>query len=190
MSDHVGSTRRIAEALRLLIRRSVATGAPVGELDEVAEQLEEAAGRLEPFALGSRIEREGRASILETHPIWGPSSALAPPFEVARRSSVAVATGTFGLAYEGAPGRVHGGFVAAGFDVTMGQAVGAAGRAGLTGTLTVRYLRPTPIDVPLRYEAEVTGSEGRKIYVRATLRVGDEVTAEAEGVWIETEVFG
>ena len=63
---------------------------------------------------------------------------------------------------------------------------------GVTGTLSVRYLGLTPIDTPLRYEAWLDRSEGRKTFVKARLRTSppadsteaSRVTAEAEGIFI------
>lgn len=187
---HVEAARRLAAALRLLGQRSVATDAPAEELHAVAEAVEGAAARLEPFQLQSRLERDGIEAILETHPIRGASSFLAPPVTVEAGPSGAIGAVVFGAAYEGAPGRVHGGYVAAAFDVVLGAAVAAAGMAGFTGTLTVRYLKPTPLFTTLRYEAQVVRTEGRKIYARAVLHAGDLLTGEAEGVFVSADVLG
>ena len=47
--------------------------------------------------------------------------------------------------YEGPAGGVHGGVLAASFDEILGIAQMAAGVAGYTGTLEVRYLAVTPL---------------------------------------------
>ena len=54
----------------------------------------------------------------------------------------------------------------------------------MTGTLTIRYRSPTPLHSPLRFEAWVTGVEGRKIYTAGHCHAGDLLTAEAEGIFI------
>ena len=42
---------------------------------------------------------------------------------------------TFGDAYEGPPGCVHGGFIAASFDEMLGFVAGATGKPGMTARL-------------------------------------------------------
>ena len=52
--------------------------------------------------------------------------------------------------YEGPPGAVHGGIVAAYLDeVLAGAAVHHTGRLYVTGELSVRYVKPTPVERPL-----------------------------------------
>ena len=93
----------------------------------------------------------------------------------------------FGSAYEGPPGSVHGGYVAAAFDEVLGFAQSLSGSPGMTGTLTVRYRRPTPLHTELKFEGWVDRVEGRKIFTRAELRAAGELTAEAEGLFISID---
>jgi acyl-coenzyme A thioesterase PaaI-like protein len=95
-----------------------------------------------------------------------------------------VARGSFDAAYEGPPGYVHGGWVALAFDEALGMATIAAGHPGMTARLTVRYRRPTPLDVQVRLVARTERVDGRRITTRGTLFVDDVVTAEAEGVFV------
>ncbi len=60
-----------------------------------------------------------------------------------------------GYAYEGPPGHIHGGHVAAIFDQFLGMAQLVGKNPGMTGTLTMRYLRPTPLNTDLDLEADV-----------------------------------
>jgi hypothetical protein len=55
----------------------------------------------------------------------------------------------------------------------------------MTGTLTVRYRKPTPLRTDLRIEARCQRQEGRKIFAWAGIFHGDVLTAEAEGLFIE-----
>ncbi len=91
----------------------------------------------------------------------------------------------FGFRYEGPPTCVHGGVIAETFDEVMGMANLAAARGGMTGTLTVRYRRPTPLLTDLVVVARCLGQEGRKIRAWAALYHGEVLTAEAEAVFIE-----
>jgi acyl-coenzyme A thioesterase PaaI-like protein len=94
----------------------------------------------------------------------------------------------FGTAYEGPPGFVHGGFVAAAFDDVLGLAQSLSNRAGMTGTLTVRYRRPTPLHTDLVFEGRLVSVDGRKILTEGVSRGPDgEVTAEAEGLFVTVD---
>ena len=48
----------------------------------------------------------------------------------------------------------------------------------VTGTLTVRFLHPTPLDTPIQIRARVTERHPRKALVLSTVHAGDLVTAE------------
>ena len=91
---------------------------------------------------------------------------------------------TFGYAYEGPPTCVHGGIIAALFDEVMGAANIIAGNPGLTGTLTIRYRRPTPLLAPLDIVARYAGSERRKVFTWGGIYHDGVLTAEAEGIFI------
>jgi acyl-CoA thioesterase FadM len=58
----------------------------------------------------------------------------------------------------------------------------------MTGTLTIRYRKPTPLDTELRFEAAVQRVEGRKIFAEGRLYAGDVLTAEAEGIFISVDL--
>ena len=121
----------------------------------------------------------GMEMFMDRSPLVGLSNPLAPPVELdpdhdAKRVRGSV---TFGSAYEGAPGCVHGGFVAAVFDEALGLACVFSGEPGMTGELTVRYRVPTPIRVPLRIEARHDRREGRKIFNSGRLFAGDRLVA-------------
>ena len=91
----------------------------------------------------------------------------------------------FDWAYEGPPTCVHGGVIAETFDEMLGAAIIVAGNPGMTGTLTVRYRRPTPMRTPLRIEARFLSRDGRKIKTWAGMYDGDLLTAEADGLFID-----
>ena len=124
------------------------------------------------------IERTGTlADALETKPRFhGLADLPSPDSALLER-----------MAYEGPIGHLHGGFVAAAFDELLGFAQTASGRAGYTGTLTIKMRRPTPLKEPIRYEARVERVEGRKIFCRGTIHAGDRLCAEAEAVFISVD---
>jgi acyl-coenzyme A thioesterase PaaI-like protein len=98
-----------------------------------------------------------------------------------------VGTGEFGSAYEGAPGCVHGGFVAAAFDEVLGMTQSLGGPPGMTGRLHVSYRSPTPLHRPLRFVGRVDRVEGRKLHTSATLHHGETLCAESYGLFISVK---
>jgi acyl-coenzyme A thioesterase PaaI-like protein len=88
-----------------------------------------------------------------------------------------------GAASEGPPGMVHGGVAALLLDHLMGATASRLERPSMTGTLTLRYRRATPLG-PIRLEGRVDRIEGYKTIVLAHIADPDGVTVEAEGVFV------
>jgi acyl-coenzyme A thioesterase PaaI-like protein len=132
--------------------------------------------------LGSQSGPQG--ALLERSGVSGRSNPLAPPVQWTVTDEGTRGAAVYSPAYEGPMGHVHGGFVAAAFDDLMGAAQVASGKAGYTGTLTVRMVRPTPLQRRIDYEAHVERVEGRKIWVRATSSCEGSLLAEAAIVFI------
>lgn len=183
---------RLAGATRSMIDRLVATDAPAEVLAAAADDLEAAAARFEGYHQGSLYEgfaeaanSGGEAAPLFDHsPLLGKGNPVAPPIHLAIDQGVVRAHVCFGAAYEGPPGCVHGGFIAAAFDEVLGSAQSLSGQPGMTGTLTIRYENPTPLHTDLRIEAELDRVEGRKVFTVGRLFAGDVLTARAQGVFI------
>ena len=56
----------------------------------------------------------------------------------------------------------------------------------MTGTLTIRYRRPTPLRTPLRLEAQFVPARGPEdLHRRDASTTAKPLTAEAEGLFIE-----
>ena len=68
--------------------------------------------------------------------------------------------------------------------VGIGLIIGALAAAGMTGTLTVRYHRPTPLNTDLDLSAQVQESVGRKTMVSGELHAGDVLTASCECLFV------
>jgi acyl-coenzyme A thioesterase PaaI-like protein len=80
---------------------------------------------------------------------------------------------------------VHGGVSALVLDHLLGEAASEGlSKARFTGTITVKYLRGTPLG-PLRCDAWIYHSEGVKVIARGTISDAEGVTVEAEGIFIE-----
>lgn len=193
--------RRLADAMRAVIEQLVATKAPAGVLEAAASQLESIAASLEGHPRGHNFEGFADGSFAEASnsgdphaffdhsPLIGLANPLAPPLQLEAVDDQVIGRARFGSAYEGPPGCVHGGFIAAAFDEVLGMAQSLGGRPGMTGTLTIRYRRPTPLHAELRFEATLDRVEGRKIFTTGRLLHDGNVTAEAEAIFISVD-FG
>jgi len=187
--------RRLAAAMRLVIERLITTEAPEDELRIAADRLERYAEHLQThprqFITWGTPEASTAGTVggfFDLSPLMGQANPIAPPLTLWVDGDVVRGTGTFGWAYQGPPGHLHGGFVAATFDEALGLAQSMTGQPGMTGTLTVRYRRPTPLYTELRLEATVQRVEGRKIFTTARLFAGDTLTAEAEAIFISVSL--
>src|SRR6185436_18331747 len=95
-------------------------------------------------------------ALFDYSPLIGLSNPIAPPMVLRVEGDVVRGTVTFGAAYEGPPRHVHGGLIAAAFDEVLGFAQSMTGNPGMTGTLTIKYRKPTPLHTELRVEGRVT----------------------------------
>lgn len=118
--------------------------------------------------------------------VSGSANPMGMAIAVRCDNAEAVADVVLGAAFEGAPGRAHGGVVAAIFDDVMGYQLSILKVPGFTGRMTVTYRAPTPIGVPLVFRARLDSREDRKLHVSATAHTGDgqELIAEATATFI------
>jgi acyl-coenzyme A thioesterase PaaI-like protein len=182
---------RLMSAVRRLLE-TASTGAYTEDAAHAAAQaLTDATAELasNPAPPGG-VAPSVRFNFIAKNPISGLLNAVAPPVTHdivdgldggVREVRGAV---NFGHIYEGPPGWVHGGIVSAVLDDALGVANGVAGMGAVTGTLTVRFIKPTPLNTDLRLEARYTHSEGRKVHAWAGLYRSDELLAEAHGLFI------
>ena len=183
--------RRLADATRAVIRHLVSSSAPDADLEEAVTAVERAAAVLDAgahdrayvgVAEGSLIS-ESR-EFIDYSPFMGFLNPMAPPMHIWHEGDRVIGTVTFGPQYEGPPGCLHGGYVAAAFDEVLGVTQSLTGRAGMTAHLEIEYRTPTPLGHELRFVGQVDRTEGRKIYASATLHVGDRLCAEASGLFV------
>ncbi|MET7370739.1 PaaI family thioesterase [Streptomyces sp. NPDC005566] len=94
-------------------------------------------------------------------------------------------------AHQGAPGLAHGGVLATAMDETLGALSWLLRVIAVTGRLETDYVRPVPVDTVLFLDAEVTAVHRRKIFCRATGRIGGPegpVAVRAEALFIEVKM--
>jgi acyl-coenzyme A thioesterase PaaI-like protein len=188
------SLRRLAEELRTITALLMETAAPAGLLDELATETTRLRERL-AAAPGGRVrtryraetEGDGERAFLDTSPLIGRANPVAPPLQLTLDGEMVRGICAFSRAYEGPPGYVHGGFIAAAFDELLGATQSMTARPGMTGRLTVRYRRPVPLNREAVFAGRLTRVEGRKILTEATLSVDGVLHAEAEGLFISVD---
>lgn len=179
--------RQVAAQLRQLADRLVTDDLPEQEWQAVSSHLLAALGALpehppgrtrfaqDHFDLGAGVEDSPSAR----HPLGLGTSGIYPPFSIFHEGDTLVATTTFGPAFEGPPGLVHGGFLAAGFDIMLSAMAHHHLGTSVTRSLKVRYLKPTSLDAPLRYEIKAGVQDGRLLDLTGVLLADGRVTMRA-----------
>ncbi len=90
-----------------------------------------------------------------------------------------------GKRYTGPPGHCHGGVIAAILDEAMGKVNKLRHVVALTSQITVDYLRPVPLNKPLRVESKELRVSGRKhLNVAEILNQKGEVLARSRGTFM------
>jgi acyl-coenzyme A thioesterase PaaI-like protein len=187
---------RVGAALGRLAAHALAGAPGDASLEDLAAKLEAILPPDAPVSSASRYRDDDRPRQDDpqslrpngngTHPIIGPRNPVAPPVRLRLGDGVVYGDVVYDVRFEGLPGLVQGGFIALAFDIMIGQGIAMSGPGGMTGSLSVRFLAPTPLYQPLVYEGRFDRREGRKVFGAATLRkVADgTLCAEAEGVFI------
>lgn len=183
--------RRLAAAMRQVIEHTLTAEAPEEGLRVAAERLEQYAAYLatlpKDHVTWGNPETATAGEVrgfFDLSPFIGQANPLAPPMKLWVDGGMVRGELRFGWAYQGPPGHVHGGYVAAIFDEVLGFAQSMTGNPGMTGTLTTRYRAPTPLYTDLRIEAAVERVDGRKIFAAGRMYAGATLTAEAEGIFV------
>lgn len=172
--------RVIAAARRM--NRALVHVDPAADASDVADDIEDLAERL--VDLGTMEVRQTELNRRTRNPATGSMNPIAPPINVDIAGEKVVSTVNFSEAYQGPPGTVHGGWVAALLDETMGRTRLLVDNNVVTGSLHVRYLAPTPINTDLVGEAWIIDRQAKKMIVHGEIKAGDTVTATAEGIFV------
>lgn len=178
----------LAESIRRLIDVSIRSdadpatvAAAKSKIDCAADELSQ---RLQPGSFGVHHTPDGQ-TIAWGNVVVGVRNPVAPPLVIHHEPDGLVwSEFVLGAAYEGPPQHVHGGVCALVLDHVLGATAHQPGRPAYTGTLTLRYLRRTPLGRPLRAQAHVERTEGAKTFSLGHIADEDGVTVEAEGVFI------
>jgi len=87
--------------------------------------------------------------------------------------------------YTGPPGHCHGGIIATILDEAMGKVNKLRNVVAMTVEMKVQYLKPVPLNKPLRVESREISVKGRRhTHCAEILNRKDEVLARSEGLFI------
>ncbi|HUX04268.1 MAG TPA: PaaI family thioesterase [Acidimicrobiales bacterium] len=142
---------------------------------------------LTDFKLAAPAEGRVAHHLFADSVVSGGANPMGLGAELWREGDTAVMEVTLGRAFEGAPGRSHGGIVAALIDETMGMVMGIHDAIGFTAQLDITYLAPVPIGEPITARARLEHREGRKMTSHATVSAKDVVLAEASALFITVD---
>lgn len=176
------------QAVRELVDTTIRTLADEEEIKQAQAEIEAITARLRekqiPGSYGVKYRKDGSGRPWG-NAVMGLRNPIAVPLEIEGDGEGRVWSDFhLGAAYEGPPGLTHGGVVALLLDQLLGHAVSAGGRPGMTGTLSIRYRRGTPLG-ELRAEGWIDRKDGIKTWAKGRILGPDgETTAEAEGLFI------
>ncbi|MBJ7339208.1 PaaI family thioesterase [Mycolicibacterium sp.] len=177
-------TRSVRELIDATIRTEMdgdAVAAAKAEIDAATARLR---GRQLEGSFGVRFGSDGD-QMPWGNVVIGMRNPVAPPVNFTATAGGGVSADfTLGAAYEGPPGHVHGGVAALILDHALGDAASSPDKPRLTGTITMRYRRMTPLG-DLHVEAAIVRTEGVKTFATGHLADAHGVTVEAEGVFIQ-----
>lgn len=184
-----------AKAVRDLGHALVGHHATVEQIDRVSTTLDELVAELDGGARRSRPPRtDGEAAEVpaegaditsyDERPISGRSSPWGLDLRVRRHGDEIVATCTLRAAHEGAPGRSHGGIVAALFDDVYGFVLNLVGESAFTGELSVRYEAGVPIGVPIECRVRLAERAGRKLLMTGEVSHDGVVLVRSKATFI------
>ena len=192
--------QRLASATRALNEKLVSTDIDPELAAVLTEKIEGLAAELrqaqQVTGLVDMAKRGQRGTIDdvmgELVSVGGRSHPCSPELRWQEASNRITGTVKFSQAFEGPPGHVHGGWVAGVLDHLMGMTHVRTGHPGMTGGLSVRYLKPTPLNQRIEVSAQATELDDKRTEVKAEMRFGETTTATAEAIFVrvDREKFG
>ncbi len=182
---------RLSLAIRRQIEACVEIDASPDTLRLLADRASSLADELESSAPGKPFELvesgwdgSGSMNYLPFSPIMGRLNPASIGLEIHREDERAIGEVRLSETAEGAIGLVHGGVISGIWDEVLAAANAIHRTGGPTGSLTVRYRKPTPLHEPLRFAAWVESIEERKVRVKGECTLRGQVLTEAEGIFI------
>ena len=177
----------LTEAVRRLVDATIRTTAGPVAVAEATAQIDRVTKALSTSLIedsfGVQQATDG-VNMAWGNVVIGVRNPMAPPLVIHHENDQRVWTDfVLGAAYEGPARHVHGGICALVLDHVLGATAHLPGRPAYTGTLMLRYLRPTPLGRLLRAEARVDRVEGIKTFSVGHLADDQGITVQAEGIF-------
>jgi acyl-coenzyme A thioesterase PaaI-like protein len=171
----------MVDALRKLQDQLTGSSPPEPVAGRIADAISALTRELAQYAVDERHQVAGRLV-----GIPGRGQCMAPAVEITEYSDTHVRGHvTFGRFYLGGNGAVHGGAIPLAFDELMGRLANTGERPpSRTAYLHVNYRNITPIETTLAIEAHFESEEVRKRVLSGTIRDGDTLCADAEGLFV------
>ncbi|BBY56417.1 PaaI family thioesterase [Mycobacterium koreense] len=189
-SRYESLTRSVRRLIDVTIRSDADLEAVARANRLVDEAVAELSTQLNPGSFGVRTSPDGD-NLAWGNVVMGLRNAIAPPVEVITDpTGRAHADVVLGAAYEGPPGLVHGGVCALLLDHVLSAVAHRPDQPAVTGTLSVRFLRPTRLG-GLRVEAWTDRHDGAKTFAQGHIVDPDGTpTVVAEAVFIRPRTAG
>lgn len=195
---HFKNLQQLADSIRCL--NSALLGhegpsniyAPLAEkIDEITRELSEYPTRTKVY--DKRIKYRGPEGIpdiiygnhQDLSPVSGPSNPVSPYVNLEMAGEYHVSgIARFSSIYEGPPGFVHGGYIAAVIDETLGKVQAQTDNPGMTSNLLIQYIRPCPINLEYSLEGRIIKVEGRRIFTKASITLNGKIMAAAKATFV------
>ena len=146
------------------------------------------AAALQGGSLTRVVEDGAFVDLFHDSPVSGSASPFSIGLRIRREADEAIGTVILAPGWEGAPGRGHGGVVAACVDETIGGLLPVIGTMAFTGQLTLDYIAPCPLGEPIEFRARLDRREGRKLYISCTGAGRGGTFVKATSVFIAVEL--
>lgn len=177
----------LTDSIRQLVQAAIQSGADEATIREAQSLVDAAVEKLGGVGRADQVRLAvGNRPVVWGNPVTGFRNAIAPPLVVHEDpDGLWWSEFELGEQYQGPPGWVHGGVLA----MVLDQLLGEAASDGLTkplftGTITLRYLRGTPLG-RLKAEAAIERTDGYKTFVSGHMSDAAGKTVEAEGIFIK-----
>ena len=197
--DVLAGRARVGQAIRDLGHSFAGHHADADFLNEAASRLEALITQFETAmfddairqrsAIIARTYDEGQSARPTQTDRFRKCIAVGLDTEIHREGDDLIAYVTLRAAHEGAPGRSHGGVVAALFDDIFGFVQGVINITAFTGQLTITYRAGTPLHTRLACRVRAGEQNGRKVIMTGELTVVEtgQLVAEAHSVFITVD---
>jgi acyl-coenzyme A thioesterase PaaI-like protein len=195
--DRLADARASAgKAVRDLGHAIVGHHAPLELIDRLSSTLEALRAELSTLPVRTRAESRSHGEWSEPpedgatltsydeRPVSGRASPWSLDLHLWRDGNEVAASVTMQAAHEGAPGRSHGGIVAALFDDVFAFMLSLVAEPAFTGELSIRYEAGVPIGVPLECRVRLADRDGRKLYLTGELSDQGRVVARSKATFI------